>query len=809
MLSSLLIFISLSQERFCSRSIRIHFEILNENNITSKCHLLFLRETIKNVKKYIESIINVSGLVHFGTFIDKRVKDIDNFENCLSYVDPNTDIIIYIKFDKAPISTEILEYQVETGVPSKAIINMNLQLTYPEGNLRPQSFESKEKRDVFEIFLHETFYALGLKRDHIYHWFNICKNRSYFKNETLCTSSSVYKNAKHNLIITPNIVKLLQDRFGKENFSDQCTMGLEFSDSDGFHLVDEWYFGEIMNLDPNNYKRSKISKIVLTLLQDTGYYNVDMSKAEELEYGDIKYLSNVSKCDYKCFPNGDPNNTLPNHYQPQKYPEWKKYELENTCSYDHRSIIRLGSGSNKELYISCLDSGLFDGNHFSDFGLDSRCSWSSLSTKDEKKKLLSASCFPTKCLDNNTLIFYLNNKGYKCVKDGIISIESYEGYFYCPNPSFVCGLNDKPNYFNSTYDKNIIDVNTTQFNTRNIQKHSKFENESFFKLNKYEIHNPEKTAVFNCFECISNDYDVIKMILELNKNPKISFYIFDSMNEAKFPLEKFITRSIDIIGINPSVSVRLIEENIDIEDINPYKSHSFKYVQIYTPNNYELNFISLNLVNCLFISFPIIKAQHAMLEGEKTIHNFFSNNAQAENISIKTDSKSIQEVKYCKNGMIFGNCCNKMNYQNSNDYEDGIFVSEDRVKKILIEINLCPQINNIQLIAGKDSKIIPSHFILNNERDKYVNFQGNWEKHNDSNKIILEHEKDDNFKSYGDVQHEERIRLAEESTLSNHSIILMIVGGITLNTIVMCIVFYIFLKKSERRKLEEDFNAKI
>ena len=59
MLSSLLIFISLSQERFCSRSIRIHFEILNENIKLQKILISqiyfdnyeeFAYETINNLK---------------------------------------------------------------------------------------------------------------------------------------------------------------------------------------------------------------------------------------------------------------------------------------------------------------------------------------------------------------------------------------------------------------------------------------------------------------------------------------------------------------------------------------------------------------------------------------------------------------------------------------------------------------------------------------------------------------------------------------------------------------------------------------
>ena len=88
---------------------------------------------------------------------------------------------------------------------------------------------------------------------------------------------------------------------------------------------------------------ARISDVTLTALEDSGWYDVDHSRAEPLEWGDYRAIVGATIEDFKDFAIGPPAKSWPDHYV-VKTDEVKQYadppgseSAMPGCTFDYRA----------------------------------------------------------------------------------------------------------------------------------------------------------------------------------------------------------------------------------------------------------------------------------------------------------------------------------------------------------------------------------------------------------------------------------------------------------------------------------------
>ena len=361
------------------------------------------------------------------------------------------------------------------------------------------------RRDrFFLIIFHELVHCLG---------FNTFMFEKFLNRETGFPWGNSFPITKYinpkfpykvfTLLQTPMAHKYSSKRFGISEFAPGIPMGIEMEQSGGngtagHHPEFRIYSNEVFVGYITNHP-TYISDLVLSLIEDMGWYSVDFDLAEHLPWGNNESLGIKS---LNKFPNSPPLDVFPEHYYV------KDRNKEIGCSYDFQSIAKLSIINNSCPYDDnnyCNSSLFYNSKSLNYRGFektdylpiysslyDSYCqdSKNSFNIKNSFINLMNFSnnsfcwnlelinktktsgCYESYCDQSNNFIeFIFNQHKFKCNFEGeLINVNhSNVNIFICPSPLVFCNtikLKEKKifNFLRIPFPNDIIIDSTTYLN---------------------------------------------------------------------------------------------------------------------------------------------------------------------------------------------------------------------------------------------------------------------------------------------------------------------------------------------------------
>ena len=203
-------------------------------------------------------------------------------------------------------------------------------------------------RNLFNTILHETLHLLGIKASLSSYWIDPDTNQTYEKGDVSryyqSFSHSLYENKTINMLLTPNLKKFAQTRFGTTFFANNEShiLGVELEDAENRSTVSHpearVYPNDIMS--PYSLGDLRISDLTVALLKDTNYYDVNASFAEPLSWGDSASWG-ATEPD-PAFSYGPPQTAFPTHYLCNQEEITRTLEDPDffVCSHDYEALAR-------------------------------------------------------------------------------------------------------------------------------------------------------------------------------------------------------------------------------------------------------------------------------------------------------------------------------------------------------------------------------------------------------------------------------------------------------------------------------------
>jgi hypothetical protein len=438
-------------------------DVLNESRFS------ILAQTLANMENYLSRLLKVQpedSPIKIG-----RVSDIPT--NGSSY---NADLVIAVAVRPFSIEDKILgvafphSYSGHGGRPY--IGGMYLNPAYAP--VVPQSELSLE-RFFFTVVFHEIMHVLGFGT--VYdRWLDKSTGKRYSRSITSSYTKDTYSKT-FTILHTPAVRRFMLDRFGITEFSPGVPAGIEIEDGGGggtagAHPESRIYGSEVMCGIFVGYVW--ISNLSLSLLDDTGWYEVDYSLGEPYAWGDGRsILSNP----LRDFPNEPPQLAFPEHYLCwENTPRWHcnfDYISKGYCSpvadfrcpgstSDDIAACRMRNFVNPKNLSVRGDVSEFDYLYFKvgnasercddvnlntaersaegeEFGVESMCAMSSLSRVNLTEKV--PRCYRMGCDAANNLIVQIGNEIRYCGAEGDeLVFGGFAGAITCPKPEHICGM---------------------------------------------------------------------------------------------------------------------------------------------------------------------------------------------------------------------------------------------------------------------------------------------------------------------------------------------------------------------------------
>jgi len=341
--------------------------------------------------------------------------------------------------------------------PVQGMVFFNVA-TLPESSQDANS----EENEFFMTVFHEICHVLGISQSMFSKW----RDSLGFPYDPFPKTEIQEKGKTFTIIHTPNAHKYALKRFGVETFSfsqQSCPSGIEFEDGGGSgtrgsHPEGRVFFGEVMvGLTTGE---SVISDLTMSLLADTGWYDVNYSYAKGLSWGNGNALD---KTPLTNFPVKPPQESFPSHYLCQ--PD----ETQDICTHDFKSHGYCYSGIellSQPYEVYQAGKAFYNPNNYSIIGLlwvydfqlikvkyaNRDCTKSTSQKIFESEEFGSSSrcfmadyigskspmCFATRC-DGDSLFITVDKSEKECKYE---NQELTFGYYTlkCPKPHYVCRI---------------------------------------------------------------------------------------------------------------------------------------------------------------------------------------------------------------------------------------------------------------------------------------------------------------------------------------------------------------------------------
>ncbi|XP_035772104.1 leishmanolysin-like peptidase 2 [Neolamprologus brichardi] len=289
---------------------------------------------------------------------------------------------------------------------------------------------------VLQTVIHELFHALGFSKDLFSTW-----RHCYSSSPQVGADCSPRGKASHSdgsghmRIYTPSVISALQ----KHLVSSDPELGgpLENQDAAPGRVSSHWESrvlqGSIMSAVLGDPSTVRIDPVTLAALQDTGWYTVDLSRAQSLVWGDGEgaMFGSLSTCQdnsssFFCTGSGRGCHFLHLHKGECQTDQY----LEGCRVY---KPLQNGSECWKKESSRWTAEDELSGESF---GFDSRCFLSSLSTQNQSQVSSSVEgrCYRHRCTGPNRYqIQVFGSEWVDCPAGGNIQIKGYNGAVFCPD----------------------------------------------------------------------------------------------------------------------------------------------------------------------------------------------------------------------------------------------------------------------------------------------------------------------------------------------------------------------------------------
>ncbi|CAJ1086039.1 leishmanolysin-like peptidase 2 [Xyrichtys novacula] len=350
---------------------------------------------------------------------------------------PDTDFLLYLHIqstDKCRAEPGVLAYAAHCrtdaqGRPLAGVVVI----------CRDRLTGATYKRQAaVQTVIHELFHVLGFSKE-LFHTWRDCSSTSQADGSG-CSHRGKVTHADQSgqmRIFTPSVISALQKHLGSTD--PELGGPLENLDAPLGRVSSHWESrvlqGSIMTAVLGDSTTVRIDPVTLAALQDTGWYIVDLSRAQSLVWGDGEggTFGSLSTCQNKstffCSGSGFGCHFLHLHkgacqtdqylegcrvYKPFKNGSecWKKEDMGQSDEEDSGGEI---------------------------FGFDSRCFFSNL-TRQSQSQFLSFSssvkgrCYRHRCTGQNRYQIQVSGSEWMdCPAGGSIQIEGYLGSVSCPD----------------------------------------------------------------------------------------------------------------------------------------------------------------------------------------------------------------------------------------------------------------------------------------------------------------------------------------------------------------------------------------
>lgn len=325
------------------------------------------------------------------------------------------DFIIFVRTfndttSNAVASAKYCSVDPNTNRPILGVMNINLAYWKLVGE--------DDIDATSEVMNHETFHAMGFSGSMLSYLPNpISINMTYY------TKSGTYQNT--TTIVSPTV-----KAYAVKQFNCSSAVGLQFENEGGSGTAGSHWEKTVMGFDMmtgvQNYKMM-ISVATLGFFQDTGFYIVDMTQAEDTPWGlneGCGFLNSNCSTSYREFAPSS---------------NW-------TCSSDY--LLKL-QGSKGSLSDTCYQYEIYQGRNCpvgqtvkatlwgESGGPTSRCFNGFI--KSNGAPFSYPGCFKSSCAPNNTITFQMDGQSFQCTTANQNIVYSYKKQYTSSNGTVLNG----------------------------------------------------------------------------------------------------------------------------------------------------------------------------------------------------------------------------------------------------------------------------------------------------------------------------------------------------------------------------------
>ncbi|EAX94082.1 GP63-like [Trichomonas vaginalis G3] len=355
--------------------------------------------------------------------------------------------------------------------------------------INPTCIPSTLTHEFFMTILHETCHVLGISQNFYEKWKNPQTGLVYPSGPVQSYYLPGIPNKLFYVEIGPYAQEFAKQQFGVVT-SKQIPTGIILEDQGGSgtsmsHPKELYYLTDLM--DGYQVPPSRLSNVTLSLLMDSGFYDVNFSMAEPLPYGNGISINGSLLTNFTTRP---PQEVLPSHY-------FCEITDSSVCTFDFlagakcptpyrlncsqsNSICKIKEFidpfgkeivSNLDMFdyqmsaipfanMQCMDHSL-NANYAKlgmSFSNNSMCAMSSLYPGPLPGDKIPG-CFRMDCDESKKLYIHVDKQNKQCKSKGQkIGFVGYSGSIICPDPEMVCNMRDFLGYERSDPGKSTYNI---------------------------------------------------------------------------------------------------------------------------------------------------------------------------------------------------------------------------------------------------------------------------------------------------------------------------------------------------------------
>jgi len=312
-----------------------HYECFNEGD---EVYELFQGENITCTK---DDIIDPQSKAKFLDTIDnlrnfmERLVKVDQFYDEISLYN-NSELLLFApsNYSKSHLFVQVTSRACMEGVAGYGgalfIDDTDERPTQGLINICPSVFVDSDV-DMFGVLFHELVHVMGFGCNFFESWLNRETGKRWGSDFPISTyTDPKYPNKNFTILHTPQSHAYASKRWNTKEFAPGIPMGIELEDgggdgTKGSHPDIKIAFGEVMAGVVSS--RMIISDMILSLIEDMGWYSVDFSLAKPFKWGDYASIGMTPPPNVFREP---PQKVFPKHYFCEK-------DDADICSFDFKS----------------------------------------------------------------------------------------------------------------------------------------------------------------------------------------------------------------------------------------------------------------------------------------------------------------------------------------------------------------------------------------------------------------------------------------------------------------------------------------